>query len=231
MKRRNTRARVAPVKTKRARLEPEEEESESQEEEPEEEEEPEDEEEEEPEEEEVSQSVKQTKVVTGRRKSTRVNTRNQGRRTVLYNDDSDDDGESTTTDPLNLGRSRSGRVRRMTEKARLKNGRRCKEGSRSIGHLSPERVAHSRANGVNPLASQASQRHFSLFGSLSINEELLRQVLQIPQEGWWQREQVGAGQHAGDLFVLPPSDPPQQQGALLIQVLGFYTSIFFSLRF
>uniref|UniRef100_A0A8C1GVB0 Bromodomain and WD repeat domain containing 3 n=1 Tax=Cyprinus carpio TaxID=7962 RepID=A0A8C1GVB0_CYPCA len=50
-------------------------------------------------------------------KSGRVNTRNQGRRTVLYNDDSEDEG--LTTDPLNLGMSRSGRVRRMTERARV----------------------------------------------------------------------------------------------------------------
>uniref|UniRef100_A0A671MYB9 Bromodomain and WD repeat-containing protein 3-like n=1 Tax=Sinocyclocheilus anshuiensis TaxID=1608454 RepID=A0A671MYB9_9TELE len=50
-------------------------------------------------------------------KSGRVNTRNQGRRTVLYNDDSEDEG--MTTDPLNLGMSRSGRVRRMTERARV----------------------------------------------------------------------------------------------------------------
>uniref|UniRef100_A0A672MS64 Bromodomain and WD repeat domain containing 3 n=1 Tax=Sinocyclocheilus grahami TaxID=75366 RepID=A0A672MS64_SINGR len=50
-------------------------------------------------------------------KSGRVNTRNQGRRTVLYNDDSEDEGP--TTDPLNLGMSRSGRVRRMTERARV----------------------------------------------------------------------------------------------------------------
>uniref|UniRef100_A0A673KRE5 Bromo domain-containing protein n=1 Tax=Sinocyclocheilus rhinocerous TaxID=307959 RepID=A0A673KRE5_9TELE len=49
--------------------------------------------------------------------SGRVNTRNQGRRTVLYNDDSEDEG--LTTDPLNLGMSRSGRVRRMTERARV----------------------------------------------------------------------------------------------------------------
>uniref|UniRef100_A0AAQ5WZB5 Bromo domain-containing protein n=1 Tax=Amphiprion ocellaris TaxID=80972 RepID=A0AAQ5WZB5_AMPOC len=52
-------------------------------------------------------------------KSRRVNTRNQGRRTVLYRDDSEDDGHGSKDDPLNLGMSRSGRVRRMTEKARV----------------------------------------------------------------------------------------------------------------
>uniref|UniRef100_A0A4W6FJP5 Bromodomain and WD repeat domain containing 3 n=1 Tax=Lates calcarifer TaxID=8187 RepID=A0A4W6FJP5_LATCA len=52
-------------------------------------------------------------------KSRRVNTRNQGRRTVLYRDDSEDDGHGSKEDPLNLGMSRSGRVRRMTEKARV----------------------------------------------------------------------------------------------------------------
>uniref|UniRef100_A0A3Q3EFY0 Bromodomain and WD repeat domain containing 3 n=1 Tax=Labrus bergylta TaxID=56723 RepID=A0A3Q3EFY0_9LABR len=52
-------------------------------------------------------------------KSQRVNTRNQGRRTVLYRDDSEDDAHGSKDDPLNLGRSRSGRVRRMTEKARV----------------------------------------------------------------------------------------------------------------
>ncbi|XP_037323684.2 bromodomain and WD repeat-containing protein 3 isoform X2 [Pungitius pungitius] len=52
-------------------------------------------------------------------KSRRVNTRNQGRRTVLYRDESEDDGHGSKEDPLNLGRSRSGRVRRMTEKARV----------------------------------------------------------------------------------------------------------------
>uniref|UniRef100_A0A673ACZ8 Bromodomain and WD repeat domain containing 3 n=1 Tax=Sphaeramia orbicularis TaxID=375764 RepID=A0A673ACZ8_9TELE len=52
-------------------------------------------------------------------KSRRVNTRNQGRRTVLYQDDSEDDGQGSKEDPLNLGMSRSGRVRRMTEKARV----------------------------------------------------------------------------------------------------------------
>uniref|UniRef100_A0A674A4L3 Bromodomain and WD repeat domain containing 3 n=1 Tax=Salmo trutta TaxID=8032 RepID=A0A674A4L3_SALTR len=51
-------------------------------------------------------------------KSGQVNTRNQGRRTVLYNDESDEES-GTTEDPLNLGMSRSGRVRRMTEKARV----------------------------------------------------------------------------------------------------------------
>uniref|UniRef100_A0A672MHY1 Bromodomain and WD repeat domain containing 3 n=1 Tax=Sinocyclocheilus grahami TaxID=75366 RepID=A0A672MHY1_SINGR len=89
----------------------EEEEPEGEEEEPEgEEEEPEG-EEEEPEEEEDQRSNQSTP------KSGRVNTRNQGRRTVLYNDDSEDEGP--TTDPLNLGMSRSGRVRRMTERARV----------------------------------------------------------------------------------------------------------------
>uniref|UniRef100_A0A8D0ARB6 Bromodomain and WD repeat domain containing 3 n=1 Tax=Sander lucioperca TaxID=283035 RepID=A0A8D0ARB6_SANLU len=52
-------------------------------------------------------------------KSRRVNTRNQGRRTVLYGDESEDDGHRSKDDPLNLGMSRSGRVRRMTEKARV----------------------------------------------------------------------------------------------------------------
>uniref|UniRef100_A0A670Y4M1 Bromodomain and WD repeat domain containing 3 n=1 Tax=Pseudonaja textilis TaxID=8673 RepID=A0A670Y4M1_PSETE len=42
-----------------------------------------------------------------------------GRRTVLYNDDSDNDTFMHTEDPLNLGTSRSGRVRKMTEKARV----------------------------------------------------------------------------------------------------------------
>uniref|UniRef100_A0A4W5LVQ0 Bromodomain and WD repeat domain containing 3 n=1 Tax=Hucho hucho TaxID=62062 RepID=A0A4W5LVQ0_9TELE len=55
---------------------------------------------------------------SSRSKSGQVNTRNQGRRTVLYNDESDDES-GTTEDPLNLGMSRSGRVRRMTEKARV----------------------------------------------------------------------------------------------------------------
>ncbi|XP_056665182.1 bromodomain and WD repeat-containing protein 3 isoform X2 [Monodelphis domestica] len=49
----------------------------------------------------------------------RIKTRNQGRRTVLYNDDSDNDSFVPTEDPLNLGTSRSGRVRKMTEKARV----------------------------------------------------------------------------------------------------------------
>uniref|UniRef100_A0A8C7WL18 Bromo domain-containing protein n=1 Tax=Oncorhynchus mykiss TaxID=8022 RepID=A0A8C7WL18_ONCMY len=55
---------------------------------------------------------------SSRSKSGQVNTRNQGRRTVLYNDESDEES-GTTEDPLNLGMSRSGRVRRMTEKARV----------------------------------------------------------------------------------------------------------------
>uniref|UniRef100_A0A6Q2YSU0 Bromo domain-containing protein n=1 Tax=Esox lucius TaxID=8010 RepID=A0A6Q2YSU0_ESOLU len=55
---------------------------------------------------------------SSRSKCVRVNTRNQGRRTVLYNDESDDES-GTPEDPLNLGMSRSGRVRRMTEKARV----------------------------------------------------------------------------------------------------------------
>uniref|UniRef100_A0A8C9EWL3 Bromodomain and WD repeat domain containing 3 n=1 Tax=Pavo cristatus TaxID=9049 RepID=A0A8C9EWL3_PAVCR len=49
----------------------------------------------------------------------RIRTRNEGRRTVLYNDDSDNDNFVHTEDPLNLGTSRSGRVRKMTEKARV----------------------------------------------------------------------------------------------------------------
>uniref|UniRef100_A0A803U0X6 Bromodomain and WD repeat-containing protein 1 n=1 Tax=Anolis carolinensis TaxID=28377 RepID=A0A803U0X6_ANOCA len=49
----------------------------------------------------------------------RIKTRNEGRRTVLYNDDSDNDTFVHTEDPLNLGTSRSGRVRKMTEKARV----------------------------------------------------------------------------------------------------------------
>ncbi|XP_075429008.1 bromodomain and WD repeat-containing protein 3-like isoform X1 [Ascaphus truei] len=56
------------------------------------------------------------------RKKARINTRNQGRRTVLYNDDdSDNDHDNLvqSDDPLNLGTSRSGRVRKMTEKARV----------------------------------------------------------------------------------------------------------------
>uniref|UniRef100_A0A8C8E3C7 Bromodomain and WD repeat domain containing 3 n=1 Tax=Oryzias sinensis TaxID=183150 RepID=A0A8C8E3C7_9TELE len=52
-------------------------------------------------------------------RSGRVNTRNQGRRTVVYRDESEDDGHGSKDDPLNLGMSRSGRVRRMTEKARV----------------------------------------------------------------------------------------------------------------
>uniref|UniRef100_A0A8C7LB33 Bromodomain and WD repeat domain containing 3 n=1 Tax=Oncorhynchus kisutch TaxID=8019 RepID=A0A8C7LB33_ONCKI len=55
---------------------------------------------------------------SSRSKSGQVNTRNQGRRTVLYNDESDEES-GITEDPLNLGMSRSGRVRRMTEKARV----------------------------------------------------------------------------------------------------------------
>ncbi|XP_067852945.1 bromodomain and WD repeat-containing protein 3 isoform X2 [Heptranchias perlo] len=51
-------------------------------------------------------------------KCSTIRTRNQGRRTVLYNDDSDDDGFVPADEPLNLGMSRSGRVRRMTEKAK-----------------------------------------------------------------------------------------------------------------
>ncbi|XP_051877105.1 bromodomain and WD repeat-containing protein 3 isoform X3 [Pristis pectinata] len=50
-------------------------------------------------------------------KCSTIRTRNQGRRTVLYNDDSDD-GFVPTDEPLNLGTSRSGRMRRMTEKAK-----------------------------------------------------------------------------------------------------------------
>uniref|UniRef100_A0A9J7WY08 Bromodomain and WD repeat domain containing 3 n=1 Tax=Cyprinus carpio carpio TaxID=630221 RepID=A0A9J7WY08_CYPCA len=81
-----------------------------------------DEEEEESEEEDddvISSSTKAGSQRSNQRtpKSGRVNTRNQGRRTVLYNDDSEDEGP--TTDPLNLGMSRSGRVRRMTERARV----------------------------------------------------------------------------------------------------------------
>uniref|UniRef100_A0A8C4V8Z2 Bromodomain and WD repeat-containing protein 1 n=1 Tax=Falco tinnunculus TaxID=100819 RepID=A0A8C4V8Z2_FALTI len=49
----------------------------------------------------------------------RIKTRNEGRRTVLYNDDSDNDNFVHAEDPLNLGTSRSGRVRKMTEKARV----------------------------------------------------------------------------------------------------------------
>lgn len=52
-------------------------------------------------------------------KRSTITTRNQGRRTVLYNDESDDDdGFLPAHEPLNLGMSRSGRVRRMTEKAK-----------------------------------------------------------------------------------------------------------------
>ncbi|XP_067903868.1 bromodomain and WD repeat-containing protein 3 isoform X1 [Heterodontus francisci] len=51
-------------------------------------------------------------------KCSTIRTRNQGRRTVLYNDDSDDDGFVPADEPLNLGMSRSGRMRRMTEKAK-----------------------------------------------------------------------------------------------------------------
>ncbi|XP_028322321.1 bromodomain and WD repeat-containing protein 3 [Gouania willdenowi] len=54
-----------------------------------------------------------------RGKSRQVNTRNRGRRTVLYRDESEEEGHGSKDDPLNLGRSRSGRVRRMTEKARV----------------------------------------------------------------------------------------------------------------
>lgn len=90
------------------------------EEENEEEEEEEEEEPEEEEEEERVQSVSGAAPVRGsHRKSQRVNTRNQGRRTVQYRDDLDDDTQGSKEDPLNLGRSRSGRVRRMTEKARV----------------------------------------------------------------------------------------------------------------
>ncbi|XP_048461386.1 bromodomain and WD repeat-containing protein 3-like [Rhincodon typus] len=51
-------------------------------------------------------------------KCSTIRTRNQGRRTVLYNDDSDDDGFVPAGERLNLGTSRSGRMRRMTEKAK-----------------------------------------------------------------------------------------------------------------
>ncbi|XP_060688587.1 bromodomain and WD repeat-containing protein 3 isoform X1 [Hemiscyllium ocellatum] len=51
-------------------------------------------------------------------KCSTIRTRNQGRRTVLYNDDSDDDGFVPAGERLNLGMSRSGRMRRMTEKAK-----------------------------------------------------------------------------------------------------------------
>lgn len=99
--------------------EPEEEEEPDEEEEPEEEEEELDEEEEESEDEDLISSSKTGSQRSNQRtpKSGRVNTRNQGRRTVLYNDDSEEEG--LTTDPLNLGMSRSGRVRRMTERARV----------------------------------------------------------------------------------------------------------------
>lgn len=99
--------------------EPEEEEEPDEEEEPEEEEEELDEEEEESEDEDLNSSTKTGSQRSNQRtlKSGRVNTRNQGRRTVLYNDDSEEEG--LTTDPLNLGMSRSGRVRRMTERARV----------------------------------------------------------------------------------------------------------------
>lgn len=105
--------------------EPEEEEEEEEEQEPEEEEEEEEEEEsEESGEESENDEVDQSTGNTGSHRSNqrtaktgRVNTRNQGRRTVLYNDDSEEEGP--TSDPLNLGMSRSGRVRRMTERARV----------------------------------------------------------------------------------------------------------------
>ncbi|XP_034746089.1 bromodomain and WD repeat-containing protein 3 [Etheostoma cragini] len=114
----------------------EEDEGEQQQQKDEEEEEEEDEEEEEPEEEEPEEEDDEdNSVETGavavtaaaaassmrgsQCKSRRVNTRNQGRRTVLYGDESEDDGHGSKEDPLNLGMSRSGRVRRMTEKARV----------------------------------------------------------------------------------------------------------------
>ncbi|MGH0163844.1 UNVERIFIED_CONTAM: hypothetical protein FKN15_045759 [Acipenser sinensis] len=79
-----------------------------------------DEEEEEEEEQELELDLEKMR---GTRKSavkeSRINTRNQGRRTVLYNDDSEDDTSVPAEDPLNLGMSRSGRVRKMTEKARV----------------------------------------------------------------------------------------------------------------
>uniref|UniRef100_A0A7N6AVN3 Bromo domain-containing protein n=1 Tax=Anabas testudineus TaxID=64144 RepID=A0A7N6AVN3_ANATE len=68
--------------------------------------------------EDMAQRPKRARV-SPRGRSRRVNTRNQGRRTVLYRDDSEDDGHGSKEDPLNLGMSRSGRVRRMTEKARV----------------------------------------------------------------------------------------------------------------
>ncbi|XP_051961036.1 bromodomain and WD repeat-containing protein 3 isoform X2 [Xyrauchen texanus] len=99
--------------------EEEEEEPEEEEEEPEEEEEEPEEEEEEEDDEEVILTTKTGSERSNQRtaKSLRVNTRYQGRRTVLYNDDSEEEGP--TEDPLNLGMSRSGRVRRMTERARV----------------------------------------------------------------------------------------------------------------
>ncbi|XP_069749711.1 bromodomain and WD repeat-containing protein 3-like isoform X4 [Narcine bancroftii] len=51
-------------------------------------------------------------------KCSTIRTRNQGRRTVLYNNDDSDNGFAPTNEPLNLGTSRSGRMRRMTEKAK-----------------------------------------------------------------------------------------------------------------
>lgn len=139
----------APERAKRARVQAEEQEEEDEDEQGEDEEEgegeqpqppqqeeggePEDEEEEpedeeEPEEKEESEEEEDSEQGEGgaeggqksssRSKSGQVNTRNQGRRTVLYNDESDDES-GTTEDPLNLGMSRSGRVRRMTEKARV----------------------------------------------------------------------------------------------------------------
>uniref|UniRef100_H3D2N3 Bromodomain and WD repeat domain containing 3 n=1 Tax=Tetraodon nigroviridis TaxID=99883 RepID=H3D2N3_TETNG len=73
-----------------------------------------------PREEDRVRSVCGAAPVRGRhRKPQRVNTRNQGRRTVQYRDDLDEDAHGSKEDPLNLGRSRSGRVRRMTEKARV----------------------------------------------------------------------------------------------------------------
>lgn len=83
----------------------------------------EDEEEQEGGEEEEEEQELELEKVRGTRKSavkeSRINTRNQGRRTVLYNDDSEDDTSVPAEDPLNLGMSRSGRVRKMTEKARV----------------------------------------------------------------------------------------------------------------
>lgn len=125
-RKRKEEAQTTPVK--RARLanerdeeeeEPEEEPEEEEEEEPEEELDEEEEESEEEDDDVISSSTKAGSQRSNQRtpKSGRVNTRNQGRRTVLYNDDSEDEGP--TTDPLNLGMSRSGRVRRMTERARV----------------------------------------------------------------------------------------------------------------